>query len=211
MLHTLEVDGAHKMNMRSTRISAWNKARVISSIPGRYFYTYFCRLNAWLSGVDLGKNSQFYGFTTFQNQAKSALKIGNDCVFRSGHRSNLIGINRPCIISAFDNGVLTIGEGCGFSGTVIGCFSEITLGKSVRCGANTLITDADWHQNDPRTSPPRPIVIKDNVWLGVNVIVLKGVTVGRHSVIGAGSVVTRDIPEGVVAAGNPCKVLRSLT
>jgi acetyltransferase-like isoleucine patch superfamily enzyme len=58
--------------------------------------------------------------------------------------------------------------------------------------------------------PSRPIILEENVFLGARVIVLGGVTIGRDSVIGAGSVVTRDIPPGVIAAGNPAKVIRAL-
>ncbi len=54
-------------------------------------------------------------------------------------------------------------------------------------------------------------MIGDNVWLGGNVVVLPGVSIGNNSVIGAGSVVTRDIPENVVAVGNPCKIVKNIT
>jgi len=57
---------------------------------------------------------------------------------------------------------------------------------------------------------PKDVNIGDNVWLGINVIVLKGVTIGEHTIIGANSVVTRDIPANVIAAGNPCKILSNL-
>ena len=56
-----------------------------------------------------------------------------------------------------------------------------------------------------------PINIGDNVWIGANVCILPGVTIGNNVVIGAGSVVNKDIPEGVIAAGNPCKVIRKIT
>lgn len=57
----------------------------------------------------------------------------------------------------------------------------------------------------------RPIAIEDRVWIGANVTILPGVTIGDEAVIGAGSVVTKDIPAGVVAVGNPCRVLRKIT
>ena len=57
----------------------------------------------------------------------------------------------------------------------------------------------------------RPIVLQDSVWIGGNTVILPGVTVGQGSVIAAGSVVTRDVPPGVIAGGNPCRVLRPLT
>ena len=167
-------------------------------------------IRAWLNGASLGNECKFFGYSTFRKSAKGKLKFGDRCVFRSSCNSNLIGINRPCIFSTHHQGVLTVGDDCGFSGTVIGCFSEITLGNNVRCGANTLITDSDWHLSDPRSGSPKAINIKENVWLGVNVIVLKGVTIGKNTVIGAGSVVTKDIPENVVAAGNPCQVIKGI-
>ena len=57
----------------------------------------------------------------------------------------------------------------------------------------------------------KPITIGNDVWIAANVTICGGVTIGKGSVIGAGSVVTHDIPEGVIAAGNPCKVIRKIT
>lgn len=57
----------------------------------------------------------------------------------------------------------------------------------------------------------RPIIIGDGCWIASNVTICGGVTIGKNTVIGAGSVVTKDIPEGVLAAGNPCRVIREIT
>jgi acetyltransferase-like isoleucine patch superfamily enzyme len=105
---------------------------------------------------------------------------------------------------------IRIGNDCGFSGTVIAAFRSIVLGDHVTCGANTLITDSNWHPEDPRSGTPAPVRIGNNVWLGVNTTVLKGVTVGENAVIGAGSIITSDIPANVIAAGNPCRVIKDL-
>lgn len=173
--------------------------------------TCFMRVSLLMHQIDSGKNVRFYGWTKFKKASSADIVIGANCTFRSKPTSNLIGINRPCIITALEPGArLEIGDNCGFSGTVIGCFSQIILRDQVKCGANTLITDSDWHPEDPRSGSPKPIVIDRNVWLGVNVTVLKGVTIGENSIIGAGSVVTRDIPANVIAAGNPCKIIRNL-
>ncbi|MBV5315332.1 MAG: acyltransferase [Prolixibacteraceae bacterium] len=105
---------------------------------------------------------------------------------------------------------IKIGNNCGFSGTVIGCFKGVYIADNVRCGANTLITDSDWHLEDPRSSIPKEVYIEENVWLGVNSVILKGVKIGKNALIGANSVVVSDIPANVIAAGNPCKVIRNI-
>ena len=162
-------------------------------------------------GVKLGRHISFEGKCHFYRFPKSQILIGDGCTFLSKPFSNRIGINRACMISTQTaNAKIEIGDNCGFSGTGIGAFKYIKLGRSVRCGANTLITDADWHLDDPRSGEPADVIIEDYVWLGEGVKVLKGVRIGKNSVIGAGSVVTKNIPEGVVAAGNPCVEVKNL-
>jgi maltose O-acetyltransferase len=91
---------------------------------------------------------------------------------------------------------------------------RITIGDRVQMASAVQLLAAD-HPLDAEERASgrefgRPITIEDDVWLGGGAIVCPGVTIGRASVIGAGSVVTRDIPAGVVAVGNPCRVLREL-
>lgn len=170
-------------------------------------------LYAYWWGIKIGYNVSFDGKCHFERFPGSKITIGNHCQFRSRKNSNLIGINRPCSISTLKsrhNATIEIGNNCGFSGTVIGAFKRIEIGNNVRCGANTLITDSDWHLDDPRSGKSSDVVIGDNVWLGVNSVILKGVTIGKNTVIGANSVVTKNIPENVIAAGNPCRVIKNL-
>lgn len=183
--------------------------KVITELSGSAM-TAIGKCNAWLSGVDLGTGASFYGRTIMRSSSQGEARFGPGCVFRSARGANLIGLDRPCMISIHGRGRLTVGAKCGFSGTVIGCFERIDIGDEVRCGANTTITDADWHLDDFRVGPPRPIVIEDHVWIGVGAMILKGVRIGRNTVIGAGSIVTHDIPADVIAAGNPCRVIRAL-
>lgn len=162
-------------------------------------------------GIQTGKKCRYDGKTHFCRIPNTRIVIGDFCTFNSSHTSNMIGVYSPCMISTIaDGAVIEIGENCGFSGTVIGAALHVKLGNNVRCGANTLITDSDWHQNDRRTGADAEVVIEDNVWLGYGVKVLKGVHIGANSLIGACSVVTKDIPANVIAAGNPCKVIKSL-
>lgn len=174
-------------------------------------------LSAWWWQVSLGNKCHFNGMPIFNKTYDSKITIGNYCRFNSAMASNLIGINRACMISTLrEQAEIVIGDGCGFSGTVIGCAEKIEIGKNLLCGANTTITDFDWHNTDPSQrhghicNKSKPIIIEDNVWLGLNVIVLKGVTIGTNSVIAAGSIVTSDIPANVIAAGQPAKPIKIL-
>ena len=93
--------------------------------------------------------------------------------------------------------------------------ARITFGNDVRigpqCGFYTAIHPLDADLRRESLEAAYPITVGDDVWFGGGAIVLPGVTIGSGSVIGAGSVVTRDIPAGVLAAGNPCRVLRPIT
>lgn len=180
--------------------------------------TWILYLHFHLIGIDIGSKCRFYGLAHINKGNGGYIKIGSNCIFRSSTTSNNIGINHPCMISCTPiskHGItykakLIIGNGSGFSGSTIWCFHSITIGNNVRIGANTLIIDGDAHFDDIRTPSPQPIVIEDNVWLGANVVVMKGVRIGENTVIGMNSVVTKSIPANCIAAGNPCKVIRPI-
>jgi maltose O-acetyltransferase len=110
---------------------------------------------------------------------------------------------------------LTIGARCFANfGLVALDVAAITIGDDVQIGPNVqLLTPTHPVEPEPRRQKwegAQPIVIGDNVWLGGGAIVLPGVTIGENTVVGAGSVVTRDLPANVVAVGNPARVVRSL-
>jgi maltose O-acetyltransferase len=98
--------------------------------------------------------------------------------------------------------------------TILDC-AKVTIGDNVFIAPNCVISTAghaiDAKQRARGLEIALPITIGDNVWLGANVSVLPGVTIGSNTIIGAGSVVNKDIPEGVIAAGNPCRVIRKIT
>mgnify|MGYP005752043323 FL=1 len=93
--------------------------------------------------------------------------------------------------------------------------AKVVFGDNVfiapNCGFSTAGHPLDVEQRNQGLEYAYPITVGDNVWIGASVTVLPGVKIGSNSVIGAGSVVNRDIPEGVVAVGNPCRVLRNIT
>ena len=98
-------------------------------------------------------------------------------------------------------------------GVRIDSASKVTIGQSSMIAAGAYLTDADWHDIYDRTQAigrTSPVTLGANVWIGDGATVCKGVSIGDNSIIGAGSVVTQDIPANVIAAGNPAKVLRTL-
>lgn len=195
--------------MNATLNKLWNKSYSLTYRLVDNFLSVVIRLGWRLRGVKLSHGCLYNGLPSLSRCSHSHIEIGSNCQFRSRSTSNLMGIRNPCILSTHSaDAKIVIGNSCGFSGTVIGAFIEVRLGNNVRCGANTVITDSDWHPEDPRIGSNRPVIIGDNVWLGYGVIVLKGVTIGDNSIVGAGSIVVSDIPKNAIAGGNPCKVLK---
>ena len=98
-------------------------------------------------------------------------------------------------------------------GVRISAANSIVIGESSMLASHAYITDSDWHGIYDRSMPPREVsrvILEKNVWIGDSAIVCKGVTIGENSIIGAGAVVTSDIPRNVIAAGNPARVIREL-
>lgn len=179
--------------------------------------TALARFGAFWWGIELGPGCRFHGTPMLRRLPGTRITIGARCTFRSAVWSNLAGINRPCVLATLEEGAqLSIGDDAGLSGTVIGAARSVTIGARVMAGVNSMISDTDWHPLDPARraagdpGEAAPVVIGDDVWLGANVLVLKGARIGAGSSIAAGSVVTGDIPAGVLAGGVPARVIRPL-
>jgi acetyltransferase-like isoleucine patch superfamily enzyme len=175
----------------------------------RMYCTRVARVILFFRGIVIGTNCQFFGVPHFRRFRFSTIQVGKNCTFRSDYTSNLIGVNHKCILSThYERSIIKIGDNCGFSGVTIGAAKEVSIGNNVLCGANSVITDFDWHE-DRIATQPKPVIIHDNVWIGLNTVILKGVEIGENTIIGANSLVVGTIPSNVIAAGNPCKVLKS--
>lgn len=163
-------------------------------------------LYAKLFDIKIGKHFRANGLMLISRSQCSHITIGDDCVFSSLSLYNYRGLQHRCILQTGSSQAhIKIGNNCRFSGVSIVCDDSVVIGNNVRVGANTTIADRDGHGY-----AVKPVRIEDGVWLGMNVQILKGVSIGKNSIIGAGSIVTKDIPENVVAAGSPCKVIKEI-
>lgn len=116
---------------------------------------------------------------------------------------------------AFEGGLLEIGERAYINyGCSIAASLRISIGPRCSIGTHVMMMDNDFHRIEPERRDERPdsnpIVLEENVWIGGRSIILGGVTIGAHSVVGAGSVVTSDVPPRTVVAGSPARVIREL-
>lgn len=178
-----------------------------------FIFSWVIHFICYCKGVRLGKNITFHGNPTIHRYPNSTIQLGNNCIFNSAKNSVSIGLDQPCsFVTLEENAKIVFGDQSGASGLKIQARSTITIGKNVLIGAGCTILDNDSHHSDPHKReqnliPSRPINIEDNVFIGLQSVILKGVTIGKNSVIGANSVVFNDIPENSIALGNPCKVI----
>lgn len=169
------------------------------------------------AAVQVGINSVITGENAFKrlgSQANPALTIGENCT--------LNGVQ----FSIGKEASIKIGDYCYFTNVILMCESTFEIGSYVVIGWNSSIADSDFHPISPakriedaiavsplgknRNRPQivsKPVVIEDDVWIGPNATVLKGVTIGSGAFIEAGSLVTRDVSPRSRVAGNPAKVI----
>ena len=164
-------------------------------------------LHAKCTGVILGHNVRFYGKVTFDRCPNSQISIGDNCLFISSCHMNQLCNKSTILRTSTPVAKIEIGNRSGFSSVRIISEVGVKIGDHVSIGANTVIYDTDGHA-EITGNQPKPIAIEDDVFVGMDCRILKGVRIGKGSIIGACSVVTKDIPAGVIAAGVPCKVIR---
>jgi acetyltransferase-like isoleucine patch superfamily enzyme len=205
------------LSARAVALTANTPWKALNEIR-RLWLLPWARLYFAAVGVAWGRDWRMYGLPIIQKYRPSTLTIGPGAELRSTVRSNPLGPTHAVILSTRRaNARLVIGANFGMTGGTISADESITIGDRVIVGANVTITDSDFHPLDPvqrRLDPlagaTRPVVIGDDVFIGMNSLILKGVTIGARSVIGAGSVVTHDVEPGVIAAGNPARIIRAL-
>lgn len=175
--------------------------------------------NRWwfkAKGARIGKNFNVMGSASIAGSGN--IVIGDNFCMTNGCAINPISSNvNGAFFTDSADATITIGNNVGMSSTRMWIHDSLSIGNNVKIGAGVLLIDTDCHpisykvrRNSNEGTFSAPIVIEDDVWVGAQSIVLKGVTIGARSIIGAGSVVTKSIPADCIAAGNPCKVIRKI-
>lgn len=189
---------------------AGNELRRLSAVPG-------LRLAFAAHGVRWGKRWRIFGLPRFQLHRGSTLQLGDGLQLRSWPASNPLTPNHPVVFATRSaNAVIRVGADCGFTGVTLVAADRIEIGDRVLVGANATIVDTDFHPLDPErrradinAGKSAPVVIEDDVFIGMNALILKGVRLGAGCVVGAGSVVSRDVAPGTTVSGNPAKPVRA--
>lgn len=170
-------------------------------------------------GIYFSGRTILNGWPILQGRKPGQISFGANVVLSSSSRYTALGVAHPVIIRALtDQARITIGANVGLSGTTICATHAVTIGDDCLIGADVMIVDSDFHPIAPegrRYAPlaaalGKPVRIGHNVFIGSRTTILKGVTIGDNSVIGAGSMVTKDIPANVIASGVPCRVISTL-
>ncbi len=179
-----------------------------------FLFNSLIHLGCRIKGVKIGKEVIFNGFPEIRRFENSDIVIGDCCRFNSAKNSVRVGLQKRCtFVTLRKKSEIIIGNNSGGSGITLLAAIKIKIGNNVMIGAHSMIIDNDFHHADPDKRhdmvdiPARPITIEDNVFIGTNCMILKGITIGENAVIGANSVVISSIPKNAIAIGNPCKVV----
>lgn len=195
----------------------------------RKFYFQWNKILFKINGIKFGKNIKVHNRIFLRKHPSSKIEIGDNFKLTSGGYVNPLCRDFKAAIYVTENAILKIGNKVGMSSPVIWVKERIEIGNNVLIGGNCILMDNDAHPLDYKkrnitikiSSKPKgrqlsdyqlcnskPIVIQNDVFIGANSIIMKGVTIGERSIIGAGSVVTKSIPPDCIAAGNPAKIIK---
>ena len=177
------------------------------------------RIKARLFGVEVGSGVTACGSVILGRWPGSHIRLGAGCsLISSSRRATASTLYAPVRLRTYaPTARIELAEGVQLSGTAITARScAISIGKDTMVGPNCVITDSDFHAHwpaetrhvEPAFELDRGVSIGANVWIGMNALILKGVTIGDGAIVAAGSVVVRDVPPKAVVAGVPAKVVK---
>ncbi len=140
-----------------------------------------------------------------------SVRVFNYGTINAGDNLKISGDFALTLLKCNPGGVISIGNDIFINaGTRIYAAKNVSIGNNCLIGPEVLVSDTDFHGRGQGSPEAREVVLGDNVWIGARVIILKGVKIGEGCIIGAGSVVTKDMPSKSLVAGNPAVVKKTL-
>lgn len=177
-------------------------------------YCYFLKAH---NGVNVTGSVNVIGKPVINIKNGGEIVVGDNVTLRSSGRGYHAFLPNPVKLSADKYGAcIYIGDNTRINGACLHACHSIHVGRNCLIAANCQIMDSNGHDLSfdnvadriNTTGQAESVVIEDNVWLGISVIVLPGVTIGQGAIVGAGSVVTKDIPPMSIAVGVPAQVVK---
>ena len=188
------------------------------ALDALFWRTLFWPFVQW-HGIQAGERVRFIGMPMVKRARGGSIKIGVGTRIVSCSRYTALGTSHSTILNVMAAGArIEIGKKSGISGAVICAKESVVIEDMVLIGSGAIICDTDFHSLDPETrvgpddfkcAVAAPVVIRANAFIGARAIILKGVTVGECSIVGAGAVVSRDVPPINVFAGNTAQVIKT--
>ena len=171
-----------------------------------------------MRGLQISMPIRLFGHPICSRYPGSVISLGSHVTLDSSARANPLGGSSPCVLRTMTSTArLSLGDRVGLSSSVIVAGNSIEIGEDTILGAGSMVLDNDFHALGPGFSwlteyskNSKPVKIGRGCFIGARSIILKGVTLGDRVIIGAGSVVTKDVPAYSVAAGNPARIVRTL-
>jgi acetyltransferase-like isoleucine patch superfamily enzyme len=186
------------------------KARILTA--GSPFWRIYLRLR----GIEVGAEFTCIGRPGINRKRDSSIRIGNYVTLCNSGIANPVAEYGLCRLATVASGArLVIKDHVGMSSVLICCAVHVEIGEGTQIGGGAMILDTDFHPRaadgtwltDPK-AVSSPVRIGRKCFIGARAIILKGVTIGDGSIVGAGAVVTRNIPAGATVAGNPARIVK---
>ena len=179
----------------------------------------------WKNKFTFGDELQILGKRPIIKAPKNGkIIIGNKVVLNSDFKNSNTSLTTAVKFVTGINGIIKIGDNCDLNGTCMVAYDAIEIGDNCQFASSSIISDTDFHpvEKNARIAQmqglpfshelvnKKKIVIGNNVWIGWGAIVLKGVKIGDNSIVAAGAVVVSSVPENVIVAGNPAKIVKNI-
>lgn len=196
----------------------YKASRYVGMLISANWCTAVFKLSLLVNEVRYGKNLRcFNSIPTLQiNRHSGQVRLGNNITFNAYTDHSWYS---NCKLLVMKDAQLTIDDNSGMNGVMVYCSKAVTIGKNVKIGGGTRITDSNHHSldykirrtsEDVNNAKSAPVTIGDDVFIGANCYIGKGVTIGERSIVAAGSVVVKSIPQDEIWGGNPAKFIKKI-